>query len=143
MMTLYLLLMLMLIVALGFLSIPLIKNRGLLPLLFFVTFLSLGLYSLSTNHSALTLWITQGQRHYQLQEQFNQLGGLEGAISTIQKKLAQDPTDAAGWFILGKLFLASQNKTQALIALKKAYDLKPADQEILKYYNAVNQRYLN
>ena len=137
MMPLYLLLIVMLIVALGFVAIPFLKNRALFPVLFLMTFFSLGIYSLSTNHSALTLWLTQGKRHYQLQEQFNQLGGVEGAIATIQKKLAEDPTDAEGWFILGKLSLANQNKTQAFIALKKARDLKPTDQEILKYYNVV------
>lgn len=142
MVSFYFLLSLMLVSAVGLLAIPFIKNRAVFSKSFFaVTILiilsSLGLYYFLSDKQALKLWLTQGKQHYQLLLKVDELGGIDNIIERINKKLAANPQDAQGWFILGKLYFAKQDFASALTALTKAHQLNPGNEEITRYYERV------
>lgn len=139
MLMLYGLLSLMLLGGLGLLSVPFVTNKTLLSKQFFGAMLftvlfSLGFYQFLSHPTTLKTWLTQGREHYQLREKLEQLGGIDGVITRIQSKLAEKPTDAQGWFILGKLYLATQRNNEAFAAFAKAYSLQPNQAEIADYY---------
>lgn len=73
---------------------------------------------------ALKKWLQGGEKHYQLIQQFDRMGGLEGAITKIQIRLKDNPDDREGWLILSKLYLAKGDALRAQNALKKARDFK-------------------
>lgn len=142
---LYGLLVLMLFSGICLLAIPFINTSTLLSKYFlfsalFVTVFSLGIYQFKNNNLALKQWLAHGEQHYQLQEDIQQLGGFEGMIERIKKKLAANPDDATGWFILGKLYLANQDYTHAKQALDKAAKLRPNDVEIERFYNMAAEK---
>ncbi len=111
----------------SFVAIPFIRQkRGLKPFvittvclfIFCITF-----YQCSGNKSALYAWINHGEQHYQLQEVVNQLGGIDGIITQIKNKVAANPNDAQGWFILSKLYLAKHDYAAAKSAYNKGMAL--------------------
>lgn len=125
MLIMYVFLILMLLVALGLLALPFIKNRslnGFSLLAIMLIIFSMGLYQVSGNKSLLSWWFSEGKQHYQLLTTFEQLGGVDGAIKKIQHKLTDNPNDAQGWFILGKLYLSKgeEGKAQEAFARAKA-----------------------
>lgn len=141
---LYSLIILMLACGICLLTIPFIITKTLFSRYFFISALfvilfSLSLYQLTGNHTALKQWITQGEKHYQLQQEVKQLGGFAGIIKRIKKKLAENPEDAEGWFILGKLYLANHDYNNAIDALGKAVKLRPNDQRIKHVYDLAIQ----
>lgn len=139
--TLYSLQVLMLLSALSMLALPLIIThdgnrfiiaRNFLILSLLIAVCTFTLYRLSGNHTALQQWLEHGKQHYQLQIQLDQLGGVDGIIERIKKKLAANPQDAQGWLILGKLYLAKHDQAKAKAVLTKAHELQPENQEINK-----------
>lgn len=142
---LYGLLSLMLFSSLCLLAIPFIRTQTILSMRFlfssiFVIVFSLGIYSFSQNHSDLKQWLTQGEKHYQLQVQVKQLGGFAGIIERIKKKLATNPNDAEGWFILGKLYFANRQYKEAKDALDQAVRLQPENPAISRFYTIVKEK---
>ena len=141
---LYSLIILMIAFSICLLMVPFIKtktsfsNHFLLSALFVILF-SLSLYQFTGDHAALKQWLTQGEKHYQLQQEIKQLGGFAGIITRIKKKLAENPEDAEGWFILGKLYLANHDYNDAIDALGKAVKLRPDDQRIKRVYDLAIQ----
>jgi len=136
---LYGLLILMLVSALSLLAVPFIANKSLLSRGFIIiailtTLFSLTVYRIFGNHQALEEWFSAGEQHYQLLVTLDQLGGVNGVITRIKKKLENNPDDAEGWFILGKLYLANQNYTEAKAALSKAHALQPQNEQINHFY---------
>lgn len=142
---LYSLLILMLLCALALLAVPFVANKSFISRSFLIiTLLTIAfsglLYRTTFNPEALNQWFTTGAKHYQLAEKLDQLGGIDGVIVRIKKKLEDNPEDATGWIILGKLYLAQHNYNDAKIALQKARELHPQNDEINKLYNAaINQ----
>lgn len=139
MVLLYSLFMLMLVLAATAFVFPLRVAYPFFSARFFIlivtmSIFTLGLYQFNGNQTALKNWLHQGAEHYRLQEEVNQLGGFQGIIQKIKTKLANNPEDANGWLILGKLYLENQQISEAKDALSKAYQLKPADQEIKHFY---------
>lgn len=135
MMLLYSLLFLMLFIAIVLLAVPLLKNKNYSWKSFTVVsvavvLFSVGLYSLTDNHTALEEWLLHGKEHYQLLVQYQELGGLDGIIKRVNAKVKANPNDAEGWYILGKLYLMKQNFPAAKKALEKAHQLKPNDGQI-------------
>ena len=129
----------MLIGALCLIVLPFIKNKATFSKGFLITFLftllfSLGLYQFSGDKNALKQWYTQGEQHYQLQMQFNALGGIDGIIARVKKKIQANPLDTQGWFILGKLYLMKPDYPSAKAALSKAHELDPHNEQINHYY---------
>jgi tetratricopeptide (TPR) repeat protein len=82
-----------------------------------------GLFHISNNTAGLRLWLTEGRAHYDLLVAFQELGGFDGTIARIKEKLKQNPNDARGWQILGKLYLAKGDTHAANMALTKARQL--------------------
>src|SRR5580693_2445733 len=96
---LYSLLFIMIFFALALLAIPFIKNKSgwvFVAISLFVIVFSFAIYNLSGNKVALAQWFAQGQKHYQLQMEVKELGGLDGIIARVQKKLEIDSQDAQG-----------------------------------------------
>lgn len=85
-------------------------------------------------------WLSGGKQHYLLVEQFDKLGGVDGAISKIEQKLKEDATNSKGWIILAKLYMAKKDETKAILALQKARDLEPNNQQIKGYLEALEGR---
>jgi cytochrome c-type biogenesis protein CcmH/NrfG len=142
--TLYAFQLCLLLIALGIIAIPFAKQKKLFSRYFIlicliITLLAGILYRFSANPAALKNWLTTGREHYQLLEQFNELGGVDGAINRIEEKLAANPNDAAGWVLLGKLYLGKQDMREAKSAFEKAHALQPANEEINRYSQLVNQ----
>lgn len=129
MLLLFSLLGIMLLSALTVVAMPFAMQHKLLSGSFFslvtsMTALSLGLYHFSGDHQALQQWFAHGKQHYQLMEKFDQLGGIEGVIARIKKKLQENPNDREGWLILGKLYLSQQKYDEAQAALNKARQIE-------------------
>lgn len=144
---LYGLLILMLASAVGLLAVPYALNRGenifskgFFAATTFIILSSLCLYQFTGDKVGLALWMTKGSQHYQLLEQIDNLGGIDQIITRIEAKVKANPDDAQGWFILGKLYLATHDMDKAKDALKKAHDLQPQNSEINKYYMKLMQQ---
>jgi len=142
---LYGLFVLMITGSLCLFAIPFIGNKTLSLKYYwisalFVMLFSVGLYQFNNNHALLIHWLMQGEEHYRLQQEVSDLGGIAGMIKQIKKKVAENPDDAEGWFILGKLYLVNQNEKEAIEALGKAVRLRPNDQEIRRYYDKAMQK---
>jgi len=142
---LYSLLILMTASGVCLLAVPFIATHSIASKYFFLSALfiilfSMGLYQFSSDHTALKQWLTHGKKHYQLQQEVNQLGGIGGIIQRIKKKLAANPEDVAGWFILGKLYLANQDYDEAKKSLDKAYKLRPHDPQIKHFYEVAVEK---
>lgn len=129
MIILYGLILMMLIGALGLLAVPFIHtkmlcSRSYLLLALFTIALTLGIYQISGDKTALRAWFTQGQAHYQLLTQFDALGGIDGMIKHIEAKLKDNPNDAQGWLILAKLYAAKHEDAAAKRAYQRAEKLQ-------------------
>src|SRR5207249_711241 len=108
----------------SFLAVPFIKNKKLLSryfllLILFISVFTISLYPLVSPQNPLKQWLNQGRNHYLLLIQYHHLGGLDGMILRVKQKLADNPNDAEGWFILGKLYLMKQDDKQAKAAFSK------------------------
>lgn len=133
------LLLSMLIIAIAIIAIPFIRSKIFISKRFFsiaalISSVSLVLYYSLSDQSALTQWLTQGKQHYQLLMKVDELGGIDAIINRIQQRLATNPNDARGWFILGKLYLHQKDLKHAQDAFTKAHKLAPNDEEITRYY---------
>ncbi len=136
MIKLYSLLLIMALGALLILAAPYRKNifsKYFLLLSLFVIGFSFSFYYFSANITALNAWLTSGKQHYQLLETIKDLGGIDVIIASVKKKLAANPQDAQGWFILGKLYFAMHDYENATTALQRAYELQPQNVQIRKY----------
>lgn len=125
----YCFILILLLTALSFIVIPFIRNKAIFSKSFliissFMTIFSLGIYFFLGSELDLKNWLTKGQKHYALLEQVDNLGGIDGMINRIQAKLDNNPNDAQGWSILGKLYLAKNDQENAEKAFKKAKSLK-------------------
>jgi cytochrome c-type biogenesis protein CcmH/NrfG len=134
---------LMLLVALGLIAAACGKNRALwwLGLLSVATLVfTLVIYQQFGAKQGMRAWFESGEQHYQLSQEVNQLGGIEGIIARVKQKLELNPNDAAGWFILGKIYLGNHQYAEAVLALGKAMQLKPADKAMAEYYQLARRR---
>jgi cytochrome c-type biogenesis protein CcmH/NrfG len=126
MLTLYVALTIMLVLSIGIVSIPFIKNKSIIgfisvSLVFVIS--ACTLYQFSGNKPALQNWFTHGEEHYRLQVQINKMGGIDAIIKRVQAKLEANPNDAQGWMILGKLYLGKQDTKSANAAFQRAKEL--------------------
>lgn len=124
MLMLYFLLFCMLLIALGLIAVAL-RPVSLRFITVSVLFLlsALGIYYL-IQPAGLKNWLGGGAEHYQLLVQFQQLGGVKGAIASITARLTNDPENVEGWLLLGKLYLADHNDAAAEAAFARARALQ-------------------
>ena len=81
----------------------------LLPL----TSVTLLLYAVFGHQQAWQSWQEHGRAHYELMNQVQRLGGLEGLIQGVKARLAQNPNDIKGWQLLAKLYAANHQVQEA------------------------------
>jgi cytochrome c-type biogenesis protein CcmH len=132
MISIFIAIVVMLLIAIALLAIalrtsPHFSYGRFFALAFFIALTSLGLYSISGNKYDLDAWLTQGKNHYALMQQMQDLGGIDGMIAKVKDRLAENPDDAQGWMILGKLYQVKQDTTQANIAFSKAKMLQQSN----------------
>lgn len=125
----YSLIFVILLTGILFITIPFIRNKTIFSKSFFIissfmVIFSLTLYFSLGSSGHLKTWLVKGRKHYELLAQMNHLGGIDGMIIRIHKKLAENPDDAQGWFILGRLYLAKNDQENAEKAFNKVKELK-------------------
>src|SRR6478672_5768912 len=100
----------MLTLALALLCFGYDKNLKKFSLLIFC-FMSVAIFIffITSDWQGLRWWQTQGKAHYQLLQQVENLGGIDGMIAQVEKRVVETPDNAEGWLILGKLYLAKPN----------------------------------
>lgn len=84
----------------------------LLPLIL----LTLLLYAVFGHQQAWQEWEKHGRAHYELMNQVQKLGGLQGLIQGVKARLAQNPDDIQGWQLLAKLYAANHEMQEAQTA---------------------------
>lgn len=94
--------------------------------------------------SAIYFWRGNWQQiraYNQAKQQTAQMQALLAEIKTPQdliKKLKDSviahPNNGQGWFLLGRLYVASQQYSNAVAAFAKAYHLRPKDASVLAQY---------
>ncbi len=142
---LYMTLGFMLITSIGLLSVPFFKMEKLprkyflLAALFIIIFSS-SVYVFNNDTPALKQWLTHDENRYQLLQAVNKMGGFNGMLEKIKRKLADNPNDVQGWVILGKLYLGNHDYKNAKDAFAHAVALRPEDTEIKRLYNNANSQ---
>lgn len=119
------LLVLMLLIALCLAAIPFAKSKTVFSKKFFICEFFIILFCVSAylifgNYTGLSEWNNRGEEHYNLLDTFDRLGGVDGAIKKIEDELMQNPKDAEGWYILGKLYLSKHEDAKAKAAFENA-----------------------
>lgn len=94
---------LMLLLALALLGIANISRRNFLIVSFCMVVFAFISYRFSGDHAELEQWFAVGKQHYQLQQEVNALGGVDGMIARVKERLKVHPEDAEGQLILKKL----------------------------------------
>lgn len=126
---LYFILMILTCCALALLAIPFIKlniklsSRLYISIALFIIIFSSIMYQFYLLPPGLNEWISNGKKHYELTEQFDHLGGVNGAISKVKLKLTLNPGDKEGWLILHKLYIMNNEPIQADEALRRAQSI--------------------
>lgn len=62
-----------------------------------------------------------------VQMQTSQMAGMEEAIHGLEAKLAQNPDDLEGWFMLGRSYMAMERYPRAADAFEQAYKLSKGE----------------
>lgn len=62
-------------------------------------------------------------------------------IAKLKEKIAQNPQNAKGWYLLGRLYAAQRDYDHAFLAFKKAYRLSPNNEQyVVNYVHSLWQR---
>ena len=80
--------------------------------------------------SALKDSILYQARSQEIRQEIEELGSSPKAIKAIKSALEQNPNDARGWFLLGKLELSADNEPDAEKAFAKAAKLAIDQEEV-------------
>lgn len=106
---------LLLMLALAMLALPFLKTKHSLlskPFVLIsasIVLTSMTLYLSFGDSKALLQWLAYGKQHYELAVQVEELGGIDGIIARLKKKLENRPNDQKGQEILHKLLAAKKN----------------------------------
>jgi cytochrome c-type biogenesis protein CcmH len=156
----YSLLGLMILVALAFVFVPLLKKSPLDPpfkkggntttppfekgglggiywklaLIILLPIFSISLYVYQGSDKQYVSYLQEQQQLAQAQKLRGQLGTTKQIIDKLKQRLQQDPNSAQGWYLLGRIYFDQQQFTQAVAAFSKAYALQPKQPEVLFYY---------
>jgi cytochrome c-type biogenesis protein CcmH len=90
---------------------------GLIPLLSIGLYFELGEYSVIKDPT-----LAQVADKSTTQVQHSDLS-MEEMVEVVRKRLAENPDDAQGWFVLGKTMMAQQEFDEAVIAFNRTLDL--------------------
>jgi cytochrome c-type biogenesis protein CcmH len=97
----------------------------ILSISIWLLYLYCGSWSLLQNHQA------HMQQTNKVRKLLASPQGMNSIILRVQQKLRQDPSDARGWFLLGRLLLSQEKWQEAHQALQHAYKLQPENSKIL------------
>lgn len=106
-------------------------NVGIMVL---VAISSILLYQGWGNSSGLETYYQQQDREKLVKTFLNKYKDSDEVITLFKKRLAENPDDAKGWFLLGRLYFSQRNFAEAKIAFGRAKDLKAEDPTILLQY---------
>ncbi len=143
----YLLLALMLLTAIGLVSIFYYRNKNNISiysffiLAFLLIILSISGYQFYGNASQLKSWYRFGEKQYEFMMAYERLGGINGMIARLKRQLASDPNNIDALVILGKLYLAKLDYVPAEAAFKQALSLKPNDPQIKHWLDIATDPY--
>lgn len=98
----------------------------IVPLLFIVPVLSLGLYSQLGDFRAF-----EPQPEAAAEAGADPSGQINAMVATLEQRLQQQPDDLKGWLILGRSYKAIKRYDDAVIALRKAQALQGNNADIL------------
>lgn len=126
----------LLILAVSFIVLPLLRKPQQYPrlaivLTLFISIVAMLLYRQWGHAPQLAAWHEQTHAQQQLLAQY---GSIEQLIAQLQAQLAKHSDSAQGWYLLGKLCLNTQRYTEAAAAFAKANQLQPRDVTILLPY---------
>lgn len=79
-------------------------------------------------------YIHTQQKNQLAQEMLKTFNSPQEIIDKLKAKLDESPQSAKGWYLLGKLYLNQQDVKNATIALAKAHQLQPDDEQYAVYY---------
>ncbi len=113
-----------------------IKNSGLIAIILMLAIpgITYILYWHLGSYKQVLALTEAKQTALQAQRLPLELGSPEQLIVMLKQHLAQDPTSARGWFLLGKLYVSQRDFLQATQAFAKANELQPHDPVILFQY---------
>jgi cytochrome c-type biogenesis protein CcmH len=127
---------LMTLIGLGFILWPWKSFSVFTAILFFIL---VGLAWLQWgNQKEVIHWLEVKRNAVAVKDLKEQLGNSpEHVIERLKQQLEKNPKSAKGWFLLGKLYMAQQQYTNAVDVFSKANNLKPNDPEIMLDYAQV------
>lgn len=104
-----------------------LKNR---PLLFIACILSCSLVALSLywylgGMQQVDAYYVEQQKARQVKKMLKHFKNTQEIIVAMKNAIAKNPNKAKGWFLLGRLYRAQKNPTEAVSAFRKAYELEP------------------
>ncbi|MBS0358887.1 MAG: tetratricopeptide repeat protein [Proteobacteria bacterium] len=157
MITLWISLTALLLIAIGFLLFPILKQKSTTDVarislavfakrdpgfdlriiyasIFILIIFSLLWYLYWGSSQQLSKTIQMQNQMALTKEILSKFKNPEELIQRLRDKIKENPNDPRGWFLLGRLELGNQNFKEAAAAFSKANDLKPNDLSIISQY---------
>jgi len=133
---LWCLILVMLVLALGFIYWPLRSMRRvwLIVVLVLLSAAALGLYRYWGDSQGLAAFYQQQDRQAMVTEFLDQYDSPEQVINMLKTRLQADPDSAEGWYLLGRLYFSQQDYQPAAQAFATANSLDADDPQILMQY---------
>lgn len=132
---------LMILLALSFIAVPLLRVTMpkiqffyLNSLLIFLPITALILYFYIGNSAGLKLSMQMAQQKTAVNKLRQELKTPEAVITALKQHLEQDPSSAKGWYLLGKIYLSIQQLDPAVEAFARGAKLDPQNPEVLFQY---------
>lgn len=138
------LIILMTIMTVLMIAVPLLKKNShklkisIKLLLVIFPLMTIGMYLIFGHSGQLQQFWTRQSQEAAIKQQVASIKDSQQLIKQLRDHLKQQPASAEGWFLLGKLYLSSQQYENAENSLKKAWQLKPNNHDYLLAYAKAN-----
>lgn len=106
-------------------AIPVLVGLAV-PLLAVLVYLQLGNFNAATGKIAQMIEIPSGENRPQI--------SLADAVAKLEQRLAENPDNPEGWFMLARTYMATQQYQQSADAYKKLIDLAGEEPQLLLNY---------
>lgn len=90
-----------------------------------MTAVAIGLYLYWGHSDLLNQYYKEKEKAQEVKKMLKKFKNSHEIIVAMQKAIAKNPAKAKGWYLLGRLYRAEKNHTDAVSAFKKAYELDP------------------
>lgn len=124
-------------VTLAILVIPLWRHGARISALLLAVGLVLftaGCYFLWGAGAGLPTWLKEGQAQLALRQALQANGGQDALLQRLKAAVEKTPTDARGWYLLGRVYLVTGQSTAAVHAFSQAQQLNPNNPTYLYAY---------